>query len=340
MRYVSTLNFDDGWLDALREAAPGIEVLQLPAEKPADLPEAIWPTIDVLHTSYLLPDPEVATSLKLVQLDTSGCDHVRDTALWRSDVDICTIGGVSPVPLAEFVMFAILGYAHRLPQVLEVSRTRTWPTPEERWRRFLPTSLEGATVGIVGYGRIGREIGRMAASHGMTVVGVNRTGRLPDPEEQGMQADFGRTGRGATDAAVELFPATCLREQVGRVDYLVVVCPLTHETRGMVSADVIAAMKPGSVLINVARGGIVDEIALLAALRTGTVAGAVLDVFDSEPLPADSPWWQQPNVLVTPHVGGLAPRYAEQVLQIVTENLRRLTAGEPLLNRVDRARGY
>src|SRR5437868_6176881 len=118
MRYLSTLSFGDAWLDELRARVPGVEVLQVPAEKACDVPDEVWRGVDVLHTSSVLPDLAVATLLRWVQLDTSGVDHVRDTELWRSDLELTTIGGVSPVPLAEYVLFVLLGFAHRLPAML------------------------------------------------------------------------------------------------------------------------------------------------------------------------------------------------------------------------------
>jgi phosphoglycerate dehydrogenase-like enzyme len=131
-----------------------------------------------------------------------------------------------------------------------------------------------------------------------------------------------------------------LGDLLAAADYVVVVVPLTPQTRGLIDADALAAMRPDAVLVNVARGGVVDEPALLDAVRGGNLGGAVLDVFAEEPLSPDSPWWNEPNVLVTPHVAGLAPRYAEQVLDLVADNLCRFRDGRPLLNRVDRARGY
>lgn len=336
VRYLSTLSFADDWLAELRRRVPACEVAQLPADKRTDVPDDVWQTVEVLHTSTVLPGPDAAPALRWVQLDTSGVDHVRDSALWHSDVEITTIGGVSPVPLAEYVLFTILGFAHRLPAMLDVRSTRAWPTPERRWERFLPAALAGATVAVVGYGRIGREIGRLATAHGMTVVGVTRSGRERTAAERAAHVAFGR----GSDDVVEILGPDALHEVLGRSDYVVVVVPLTAETAGLIDAEAIAAMKPGAVLVNVARGGIVDEAALLAALRRGALSGVALDVFDDEPLPPDSAWWDEPNAFVTPHVSGLAPRYAEQVLQIVAENLRRYLDGEPLLNRVDRTRGY
>ena len=140
--------------------------------------------------------------------------------------------------------------------------------------------------------------------------------------------------------ATELVTPDRLTEAMGRADYVVVVVPLTEQTRGMVNAAAIKAMKPGAVLVNVARGGIVDEAALLAAVRSGAVGGAVLDVFDEEPLPPASPWWDEPSVLVTPHISGLAAAYRREVGLIVAQNLRRFLDGQNLLNRVDRVAGY
>ncbi|SHF55091.1 Phosphoglycerate dehydrogenase [Jatrophihabitans endophyticus] len=345
MRYLSTLAFPPAWLDELRAAVPGVDVVQLPAASAADVPADVWRGVDALHTSSVLPEPGDAPRLRWVQLDTSGVDHVRDTALWRSDVEITTIGGVSPVPLAQYVLFCILGFAHRLPAMLDVRAARHWPTAQVRWDAFLPAALDGATVAIVGYGRIGREIGRLARTHGMSVVGVTRSGRRPDPAGAG-QVEFGVAAGGfavdptADDADVRVVGPELLADVLATADYLVVVVPLTEHTRGLIGRRTLAALKPGAVVINVARGGVVDESALLHALRSGAVAGAALDVFDEEPLPPTSPWWHEPNVLVTPHVSGLAPRYFEQVRRIVTDNLRRFVDGAPLLNRVDRERGY
>jgi phosphoglycerate dehydrogenase-like enzyme len=338
IRYLSTLSFPDDWLDAVRAVFPDVAVEQIPAEKPSDVPEDVWAHVDVLQTSAVLPEPAAAPRLRWVQLDTSGVDHLRDHAIWTAPVEITTIGGVSPVPLAEYAMFAVLGMAHRLPAMLRTRARREWPTPAQRWQRFLPASLDGATVVVLGYGRIGREIGRLARAHGMTVVGVTRTGIRSRPAERADFADFGRSAAEVDPA--EVVAVERLREVLPRADFLIVVAPLTDHTRGLVGGAEFAALKPGAVLINVARGGIVDETALQAALDAGRLAGAVLDVFDDEPLPPDSPWWDHPLVLATPHVAGLAPAYSDQVQQIVVENLRRFLAGEPLLNRVDRVRGY
>jgi phosphoglycerate dehydrogenase-like enzyme len=337
VRYLSTLNFGEDWLASLRDVSPRLDVRQITATSASEVAPEVWAGIDVLHTSAVFPTPEQAPNLQWIQLDTSGVDHVRDLPIWNTEIPLVTIGGISPVPLAEYVMFAILGVAHRLPEMLAVQRERRWPDPAERWDRFLPDSLPGRTVGIVGYGRIGREIGRLARAHGMNVLGLSRSGRRRSVQERGDQADFGRS-EGADDT--ELLSHDRLPQLVRRSDFVVVVVPLTDATRGMIDSDVLDEARPGTVLIDVARGGIVDEAALRTALRKGRISAAVLDVFADEPLPTDSPWWVEPNVFVTPHVSGLAPLYAAQVGQLVADNLRRFLDGRPLINTVDRTVGY
>ena len=336
--YLSTLAFTSDWLERLRAAVPDVRVLQITAEKPDDVPAETWQRVSVLHTSTVFPPAGAAPALQWIQLDTSGVDHVRNEAVWGSQVPITTIGGISPVPLAEYVLWAILGSAHRLTQVLRTRAEKTWPDPVTRWQRFLPAPLAGATVVVIGYGRIGREIGRLCSQHSMSVIGVTRTGRRRGRAAYELLADFTASGSYPDEARV--VGTDELREALGQADYVVVVVPLTELTRNLLDATAIAAIKPGAVLINVARGGIVDERALLAALRGGALGGVILDVFDDEPLPPDSPWWNEPGSFVTPHVAGLAPRYAEQVLELVTQNLRRFRDGAPLLNRVDRSAGY
>lgn len=321
VHYLSTLRFSDRWLDALRQAAPGVEIRQLTVEDPGQVPADVWAQVDVLHTGSVLPDPRIAPRLRWVQLDTAGIDHLAGHPIWASGAQVTTIGGVSPVPLAEYVIMMVLGVSHRLPDLLEAQRQRDWPSPAERWRRFLPRQVAGSTIVIVGYGRIGREIGRLARALRMEVVGVNRSG-APAGDD------------------VEVVPVSRLASVIGRGDWVVVVTPLTAQTRGLIGAEVLGQLKPGSVLIDVGRGGVVDEDALRRGLDAGRPATAVLDVFAREPLPPSDPLWTHPAVILTPHVSGFAPAYESEVLRLVADNLRRFQSGQPLLNHVDGARGY
>ena len=355
VRYLSTLAFGDEFLDRVRAVSPRVRVQQITADTVADVPDQVWAQVDVLHTSSVLPTPVEAPRLRWVQLDTSGADHLRGQRIWDADVAITTLGGVGPVSMAEYVMFAVLGLAHRLPALIETRRTRTWPAPRRGAELFTPAPVRGTTMVILGYGRIGQEIARLATPFGITVIGVARVGGTVAVDPEAVYDGRAVTGRPDAPAYrrldagepvrpvaadVQVVTADRLDETLPLADVLVVVLPRTPETIGSIGADRLASLKPGAALINASRGGIVDEDALRERLRSGHISSAVLDVFDAEPLPADSSWWDEPGVFITPHVGGLTPDYAAHVEQIVTANLLRFLAGDGLLNVVDRQRGY
>lgn len=322
IRYLSTFSFTADWLERLRVAAPGVEIVQHTAADVADIDSSTWAEVEVLHTSAVVPDAVTAPRLRWVQLDTSGVDHLAGHPIWDSSVEITTIGGVSPVPMSEHVMMMVIAFSHHLRELIAGQQRREWPIPSERWDRYVPRALPGTTMGIVGYGRIGREVGRVARAFGIHVIGVNRSGVARDQD------------------GVEVVGSDQLAEVAARCDWLVVVTPLTTETRGLVSADVLGRLPAGAVVVDVSRGGVIDEAALLAALDAGSLGGAALDVFAEEPLPAAHPLWSHPDVIVTPHIAGFAPGYECAVLELVADNLRRFCAGEPLRNLVDRERGY
>ncbi len=332
LTYLCTLPLPDSWFDELRSRMPGVAVHRL---APGDAPDGdLLARVDLLHTSEWFPGLAEVPALRCVQLDTSGVDHVRATELWATDIPIATLGGIAPVPMAEYAMMTILELAHRIPLVEQLRATRTWPSNAERLSSLTPHALAGSTVGIIGYGRIGREISRLATAFGMNVIGVRRTAG-------GASAAQFDTGRMELDAdRADVVTMDRLDEALTRSDFLVVVVPLTELTRGMIGAVQLDLLPHGAFVINIARGGIVDETALLERLRDGRVGGVAVDVFDSEPLRADSVWWSEPGALVTPHLAGLAPQYHAQTLDLVVENLTRLATGQPLVNEVDRVSGY
>jgi phosphoglycerate dehydrogenase-like enzyme len=188
-----------------------------------------------------------------------------------------------------------------------------------RWVEVAPRKLRGSTLCVVGLGDIGRAIARTARGLGMTVIGVTRGGK-PVAE------------------AERVYPTRAMRPALARADFVVLTVPLTPQTRGLVSARELAAMKPSAWLVNIGRGPLVDEGALVAALRGRRIGGAVLDVFDEEPLPPRHPLWALDNVAITPHVSG--PSIPAEIAPIFNDNLRRYLAGRPLRHVVDRARGY
>jgi phosphoglycerate dehydrogenase-like enzyme len=211
----------------------------------------------------------------------------------------------------------VLGWCSWVTQRMETFRAAQ---RERRWiGDVLPGRLRGKTLTLVGVGDIGREIARVARAVGMHVIGVSRSGeRVP--------------------AVERVYRPGYLARALAAADFVVLVVPLTKKTRGLIGAEALAAMRPGAWLVNIARGGVVDEAALLEALRSQRIAGAVLDVFPTEPLPADHPFWGLDNVVITPHVAG--PSTAEEIAPVFNDNLVRWLRGRPLQHVVDRARGY
>ncbi len=332
---LSTMSFPDEWLDRLRAISPRLVVEQHGAATLAELPPRLLERVEVLYSGAVFPDAARAPRLRWVQLDTSGVDHVVGAPLWRSDVAITTLGGVAPPTMAEYALMMMLAFAHRLPLMLAHQARAEWPSPSERWRRFMPRELRGATVGIVGFGNIGREVGRAARAFGMRVL-VLRRGTPMEPPSYHLPILTDRDGVDPDEA----YGPDGLLEMLPRCDYVVLVVPYTHATHHLMDRAALDALKPSAVLVNMARGGVVDEDALLQALRDGRLAGAALDVFDEEPLPPDSPLWAMENVIISPHVAGFTPGYHERVLDLFGENLRRYLTGQDLLNRALREREY
>ena len=190
-------------------------------------------------------------------------------------------------------------------------------------------------MGIVGYGSIGREVGRLGKAFGMRVLALRRSA---GQAKEGYASEH--TGDRAGAIPEQFYTPDQLHQMLSRCDYVVVALPLTHETKHLVGEAELRAMKASAYLVNIARGAIVDEQALVRALREGWIAGAGLDVFEREPLPDDSPLWAMDNVLISPHVAGFTPRYDERATALFVENLGRYLSGEPLLNLVDKTRGY
>lgn len=332
--YLCALPLPDEWFAALAARVDGVEIHRI---DPAGAPDpGMLERVELLHTGAWLPDIAAMPALRAVQLDTSGVDHVRSTTLWSSAVPIATLGGVAPVVMGEYALMAILALAHRLPAIAELRSAQRWPSDAQRLAVLTPRAVRGSTVGIIGYGRIGREIGRLASAFGMEIIGVSRTGAV-DACGTGDRFDSGHI----VDAAgTEIVAVERLAEVLPRCSTLVVVVPLTPQTRGLLSAEQLDLLPVGALVVDISRGGVVDEAALLERLRDGRIGGVARDVFDAEPLPADSPWWTEPGAIVTPHVAGLTSRYLDHTLALVAENLTRMAAGRSLINVVDRASGY
>ncbi len=251
--------------------------------------------------------------LRFIQATAGGAgEQVRAAGLNEAElarVSITRAGGVHVGPLAEFAFFGLVAFTKGLPRLLADKSAR-------RWDHYPVAELAGATLLVVGLGSIGVEVARLAKAFGMRVIGVNRSGHTDSPDVD------------------EVRPSRLLGDLLPLADGVVLTLPLTEETEGMIDATAIAAMHPGAILVNVGRGGVVDEAALVRALAEGHLAGAALDVFATEPVATDSALWELPNVILSPHTAGLSVHENERIVAQFTEDLRRYLAGDELLNRV------
>jgi phosphoglycerate dehydrogenase-like enzyme len=317
-------------LDLIRDAAPGSRLVTLSVEGLADGP---LEDVEVLLRGWLSGDAfdrllARAPNLSWVHSATTGVELALTPAARERGIVITNARGVFSRPIAEYVLMMILAVSRRLPQLLELQRERTWQPLEG-------AELRDVTVGIVGLGSIGRAVGALATAFGCRVIATRRrtaagsAAATADPDEGVGQINLDRV------LGPEGLPAL-----LGESDFVVLAAPLTPETEGMIDADALAAMKPGSWLINVARGRLVDERALLRALHDGPLGGAVLDTFADEPLPPASPFYDLPNVIVTPHTSWSSGRVLDRSVELFCDNLRRFSRGEELLNVVDPTAGY
>ena len=324
--------FSEAQLDRVRAISPALRVTG------ADPAAADYSGVDVLYAGNPPRDLARATRLQWVQLHMAGVNALDDHPLYSgSAIPLTTTSGVHAAAIAEYAVTVMLALAHRVPRMVEWRGRGGWPEDRQRWPLFVPVELRGATLGIIGYGSIGRELARMvSAAFGMTVLACKR-----DP---GRRADTGyalpSTGDPSGSIPAAWYAPSDLHALLGRADVVVNCAPLTPATRGMIGARELAAMKRGAFFINVGRGPSVDEAALAAALREGRLGGAAVDVFAEEPPPRGHPLYQLDTVIVSPHVSGFLPSYDDKCVELFAENLRRFLAKKPLLNLVDRALGY
>ena len=256
----------------------------------------------------------LATRVRWVQGVGAGIDKLLFPALLESDVVLTNAHGMFDRTMAEYALAVILYFAKEVRATSDLQRRHEW--------RYRPlASVAGAQLVVVGAGPIGRAIARMARSMAMDVTVVGRDAR-----------DDGEFG---TIEGSDHLPSL-----LGNADYVIAALPLAPGTRGLIGARAFAAMRPGAVFLNLGRGPVVDEAALIDALRDGRLSGAGLDVFEREPLPPDSPLWDMPNVLVSSHVAGDYPGFEDELVGLFAENLRRYRAGQALLNVVDKRLGY
>jgi len=254
-------------------------------------------------------------SLEWIHVPAAGVDKLLFDGLRSTGITVTNARGIFDRPMAEFVLGSMLAFAKDLPGLLDQQQRQAWQHRDTE-------GLYRKRVLVVGTGSIGRETARLLRAVGMDVAGAGRTARAGDE-------DFGEVHASADLAAV-----------VSGFDYVVMAAPLTDQTRHLIDAAVLDAMRPTARLVNVGRGACVDTDALVEALRTGSIAGAALDVFEIEPLPAGHPLWTLENVIISPHLSGDAQGCLPELAAQFAENFVRFTRGEPLLNQIDKQLGF
>jgi phosphoglycerate dehydrogenase-like enzyme len=309
---------DDPSLVRLQALPPDVRTVL--GQAPEDFGDALATAEVVLHCAggrkRLEPLLARAPAVRWVHSRSAGVENVLFPALAASDVVLTNARGAYSRSLAEWVMAAVLFFAKDLRRLVRRQA-------EAKWDPFDPEEIASRTLGIVGYGDIGRAVARQARHFGMEVLALRR-----------------RPGAGKDDLAAEVVGHGGLDALMRRSDYVVVAAPITAGTRGLVGREAIAAMKPTAVLINVGRGPVVDEAALVDALTAGRIRGAALDVFDTEPLPAGHPFWRLENVLLSPHSADQVAGWREGAVDAFVEQVARYRRGEPLRNVVDKTQGY
>jgi phosphoglycerate dehydrogenase-like enzyme len=298
--------------ERIRAAAPGADVVFAPSA--ADVADRL-PDADVVAGKLDAAQLAAARRLRWVHSWAAGVDSALFPEMVASPVVLTCSKGNGAVPLAEHAMMLMLMLDRHAPRWLRAQESRTWD-------RFRHGELAGTTCGIVGMGGAGTALARRAAAFDMRVLGLRRRPELQVPDVERMYGPD----------EVEAFAA--------EADFVVVTAALTPQSRGLLGVDAFRAMKPTARYVCVSRGGIADDEALLTALREGWIAGAGLDAHAVEPLPADSPFWSLPNVIITPHNGATTAQTARRGVDVFVDNLTRFVAGEPLRNVVDKTAGY
>ena len=310
-----------GWVDRLRTEFPQHQFLEA---WDRDAIRRQLPDADIVFTPFV--DRDVfpsATRLKWIQSPAVGVGSLMFPELLASPVVVTTARGIRARSIAEHVIGAAIALSRRLPHALRAQQAHRWAQDELEGPGSGVRSLHGMRIGIVGLGSIGMEIAIRARAFGMSVIAIRR--RPHDPPPPGIDAVHG------PDRVPEL---------LAQSDVIVLAVPHTPETKQIIGRRELEIIKPGALLINIARGKLIDDAAVIDALRDGRLGGAALDVFTREPLEPDSPYWDLPNVIVTPHTSGAMQDYWTPLLALFSDNLRRFERGEPLRNVVDKSAGY
>ncbi|KAF2436606.1 2-hydroxyacid dehydrogenase [Tothia fuscella] len=304
----------------------------------------IFDNVTILFTfNFYPPSPEAAPKLELVHVASAGADHVvKSPIFYPTDITFTTSSGIHGPQIGEWVILTLLVQNHHYNLLYEQQKTHTWTKYHEVKD---VKDYVGQRLGVLGYGSIGRQAARIAKALGMVVIAYTATPK--DTPEKRRDNGFIVPGTGDVDGSIpsQWYSGTdkaSIHEFLKQdIDVLLVSVPLTKDTRHLLStAEFDILSKKKALISNIARGAIIDQPALIAALEAGKLRGAALDVTDPEPLPSNDPLWKAPNVTITPHISGNAVDYIERLFAVLEVNLARRAKGEPLINVIDRKKGY
>lgn len=336
VKILSAISLSESQVEKIKAVDPRIEVHWYGRKDATRIPLEMWREAEILLTSGTpLPPPEQAPALKWIQLNFAGVEEdFRQDVHLREGVQLTSASGTMVSQMGEYVMMALLMLGHKAPEMLRYQQQKIWP--DHRIEKLEPIELRGSTVGIVGYGSIGREVARLLYSYGAKVLATKRD--VMHPEDDGYVPEG--LGDPHGNYFHRLYPNEALNAMLKECDFVVVSPPLTPETRQLMSTEQFAVMKTGAFLVNVSRGPVVDTNALIEAAKSGKLGGAVLDVFEEEPLPADSPLWDAPNVIITPHIAGISKKSMDALVELFVINIGRYLKGQELHNLIDPENGY
>lgn len=313
MKVLIAYNLEDDYVEKMRKTFPDVEFSRV--VEPGNMKDAIVDADIVLGGRFNAELFLQAKKLKWIQTSSAGVERFLFPELVESKVILTDASGVHAKPIAEQVIGFMLSFTRKLNIFLRLQL-------QKKWGRMTGDELSGKVLGVIGLGSVGSEIARKAKVFDMTVIATKKTLTAKPTYVD------------------ELLPSTELESLLKRSDFLILSTPLTPETYHMIDEKKLKIMKKGAILINIGRGKLIDENALIKALKEHWIAGAGLDVFETEPLPVDSELWNLENVIITPHTAGSTPHYSERVCQLFMENLKRFREGSPLINVVDKKAGY
>lgn len=318
--------------ERIRKLSPKFKLVNAP-QFGAVLPKELLRDAEVIYTTMARFDPADAPQLRLVQTNTAATNPQANSAIWKSSVPVCNVAGAYTAAVAECAIGMLLAVTRKITLGVEFQLRSEWPASYDAW---CGTDLYGKTMGIVGYGNIGRHIARIAQAMGMKVLACKRN---PDRRrDEGFILPHTGDPEGVIPAA--WFGENQIAEMFGQTDVAMIVLPHVPSTTRIIGTKEIAALPRHAIFASLGRGAVVDEPVLVERLKSGTLAGAALDVFEAEPLPAHSPLWKMKNVLIMPHIASWTDKQADRAAEVLIENLRRLLAGEPLVNVVDKKLMY